>query len=346
VYALQSIAAYGAAMAVGPGTSDPVGGRAQYEGRRAAIAAASANLLSTLFPLDATEIQNQLAAFVAANGKAHPQFSRGLEVGHAAGERMKAWAASDGFAVPWNESMRNAPGTGIWTGVIAVPPAAPVPPAGFQFPKIVPYYLQAMNGNAAQRQFRPPPPPAFSMVAGSPFKIGLDEVKTIFLTRTQAQIDIANFWNTAGGFWNERAEQYGIESGYDELAASHLLALMNSAVMDAVIGCWEAKYHYLLLRPAQADPTILTVFTVPNHPTYPSGHSCVSGAASTVLADHFPAHATELAAWMSEAGWSRIYAGIHFQFDVLAGQTLGRSTGAWAIDYDRAHGLLTAVGMQ
>ena len=46
---------------------------------------------------------------------------------------------------------------------------------------------------------------------------------------------------------------------------------------------------------------------------------------------------------MVEAGQSRIYAGLHYPFDVVAGQELGRRVAEWAIAYDHAHGLLTAV---
>jgi membrane-associated phospholipid phosphatase len=48
---------------------------------------------------------------------------------------------------------------------------------------------------------------------------------------------------------------------------------------------------------------------------------------------------------MIEAGESRIMGGIHYRFDVAAGQTLGRSTAEWAMAYDRRRGVLAAVGL-
>lgn len=132
---------------------------------------------------------------------------------------------------------------------------------------------------------------------------------------------------------------------YDELAASHLFAILNSAAMDATIGCWEAKYYFLMLRPTMADPTITTVYPLPNHPSYPSGHSCVSASAATVLAAYFPAQAGNLNAGVIEAGLSRIYGGIHYRFDITAGQRLGSATAEWALAYDRGQGLLSAVGL-
>ena len=119
--------------------------------------------------------------------------------------------------------------------------------------------------------------------------------------------------------------------------------LTGVAMMDALIGCWDAKYVYWVIRPSQADPSITLTFGLPNHPSYPSGHSCVSSAASTVLAHLFPAHSAEVGAWLTDAGLSRMYAGIHYRFDITAGEDLGRSVGQLAIARDQQAGLLAAI---
>ena len=344
IYALHSVAQYAAVVAVDQGENGV--GRASYEAQRGAIAGASAQLLSVVFPDAAAVLEAQLVADGNASpGDTHPHFTRGVAAGRAAGDAMIVWARADGFSLAWNESMRNAPGVGIWFGTPGVPPA------GYQFPKMTPYFLQATSGRPAQGQFRSPTPPAYSLVPGSRFQTDLAEVRNISLHRTQQQIDIANFWNlnvgtvTALGHWDEQAALYIAENQLDERAASHLYAIMNAATMDATIGCWESKYYHLMLRPTQADPTITTVYPLPNHPSYPSGHSCVSAAAITILSSYFPAHAGELETGLAEAGMSRIYGGIHYRFDIEAGQTLGRQTAAWAQEYDRQHGLLSAVGL-
>jgi hypothetical protein len=148
---------------------------------------------------------------------------------------------------------------------------------------------------------------------------------------------------TGLGGWDEVAEGYIAENGMDERAASHVLAVLNAAVADAVLGCWESKYTYFYIRPSQSDPTIKTVFAVPNHPSYPSGHYCVSGAASTVIASFFPLHAGDAEALMIENGNSRLYAGIHYPFDITAGQALGKKVAAVALAYDGAGGVLRAI---
>jgi membrane-associated phospholipid phosphatase len=218
---------------------------------------------------------------------------------------------------------------------------------GFQFPAITPYFLKGTHRRSAQSQFRPKAPPEYTTdQPNSPFETALREVRYISDHRTDAQITTANLWNARGpGYWAEEAAVFIDERHLDERAASHIHALMFASLMDAAIGCWEAKFHYLFLRPIMADAGIHLVFAMPNHPTYPSGHSCLSASAATVLSLYFPSHAKELDAQVVDAGWSRIYAGIHYSFDIEAGQKLGRSTAEWAISYDRRRGLLSAVGL-
>lgn len=352
-YALVGMAQYGAAVAADrslgiAGTDDDRstitgsddGGRAQYEARRGAIGAASNRVLSYLFPDAATAMEQQLAAEgVGPNGRVHPQFTRGLAIGKAMGDVMVAWANADGFSVPWTNPpfapyLSGTPG--VWFQ--ANPLAAP---AGFQFPGMTPYFLTSAH------QFRSPPPPVY---LSPEYNAGLATVRSISDTRTAAQIASANFWNfpngspTALGYWDQQAAKFIAEHGLGERSASHVFALTNATGLDATIGCWDAKYTYLLLRPRQADPLITLVFPMPNHPSYPSGHSCVSAAAAGVLSAFFPEKKPELDQGVADAGMSRVYAGIHYPFDISAGQTLGRSVAAWALDYDRTRGLLSAVG--
>ena len=367
LYALHSIADYAALVAVRRGDDDAEDGGngvAAHEARRGAIAGASVQLLSALSPSDAGALDAQLVAFGQdASGRTHPQYTRGVRVGRLAGDAMAAWANRDGFSLAWNESMRNASGPGIWEGAPAVGTAPRPAPAGYQFPTMTPYFLSAMNGHSAQSQFRPVPPPTFSMTPGSLYRSYLDEVRHFSDTRTVEQTEIAYFWNlsvgtiTALGYWDAEAASLIRDGGLDEQDASHLFAILNATAMDATIGCWEAKYHYVFLRPSMADPLITRPtlvrpngppnfpYTLPNHPSYPSGHSCVSSASAAVLSRYFPSQAAQLGAQVVEAGLSRIYGGIHYRFDVEAGQTLGRSTAEWALAYDREHGLLAAVGL-
>ena len=139
------------------------------------------------------------------------------------------------------------------------------------------------------------------------------------------------------------------------LANARLFALLNLAIADAAIGCWDAKYTYVFWRPitaipeaaadgnaaTTADPTWAPLFATPAHPEYPSGHSCVSGAAGVVLADAFGDHTRftvesdalpgitrsfrSFSSALEEVANARIFAGIHFRSATDDGQVLGES---------------------
>ena len=82
---------------------------------------------------------------------------------------------------------------------------------------------------------------------------------------------------------------------------ARLLAHLNVAMADAVVGCWDAKYHYDFWRPiiaiqladtdgnpdTTADTAWTPIIATPPFPEYPSAHSCVSSAATSILAAYF-----------------------------------------------------------
>ena len=338
-YGLLAVAQYGAALAADEHADDGVvspdgfgeGGRSRYEAQRGAVAAASARVLTYLFPSAGAALAQRVDdEGEMGPGGVHPQFTRGRDIGIRFGDRVVEWAKADGFSTPWTGTVPTGPGK--WTGS---PPVA-----GASHALMRPYSLSSPS------QFRSPPPPAFG---SAEFLTALQEVRTISDTRTPEQLRSAQERNlstgsiTGLGFFNELAEAYILEQGLNELAATHVLAALNAAGSDAVIGCWDAKLHYFYIRPSQVDAAITLPIGLPNHPSYPSGHSCLSGAAVEVLTSFFPAHAAELATHMVENGLSRIYAGIHYRFDVTAGQVLGRAVGRATLLFDQSHGLPSVI---
>jgi hypothetical protein len=117
----------------------------------------------------------------------------------------------------------------------------------------------------------------------------------------------------------------------DEKRSIQVFALLNMALMDAGIGCWDAKYTYWLIRPSQADPAVTTPVGLPNFPSYVSGHATFSGAAATLLGAVFPSASRDLQTMAEEAAMSRLYGGIHYRFDNEEGLKLGRRIGALAV---------------
>jgi hypothetical protein len=116
------------------------------------------------------------------------------------------------------------------------------------------------------------------------------------------------------------------------------MGLLNMALMDAAIACWDAKYTYFNPRPSQVDPRIKTTTGLPNFPSYISGHSTFSAAASTILGHILPARATAYDAMAKEASISRLYGAIHFRSDCEKGLETGKKVGDYAIARARTDG--------
>jgi hypothetical protein len=156
---------------------------------------------------------------------------------------------------------------------------------------------------------------------------------------------------------------------------ARLFALEGLANADAGFTAWETKYLYNLWRPISAirranedgnplttaDPNwkplgapgdgVVPDFTPP-FPTYVSGHATFGAATFELLADfygtdavHFTLTSDELpgvtrsfnsfSQAAQENGMSRIYLGIHFSFDNIEGQVVGRNVA----DYVMTHAL-------
>jgi len=295
----------------------------------AAIGGASVAVLSSFFPSASTQLEAALDAQQASDpwpGAKHADFTAGEAIGRAVGARVLTFAQGDlvGLTNPLLAPVGPPPvGPGHW--IYTPPPLIARGNLGAR-----PFFL------TSQDQLRPPPPPAF----GSPaFNAALAEVYQISVNRTQEQIDIANYWNVNQSPRSQTAfmgiaRELIVSHHRTDTEAARIMFLMSAAAFDALIGCFDAKYYYWFIRPPQANPGIVTVFPTPQHPSYPSAHSCFSGAYSGVLAAAFPSERARLAAVAQEASLSRLYAGIHYRFDFEAGLELGRRAAALALAAD------------
>jgi len=153
-----------------------------------------------------------------------------------------------------------------------------------------------------------------------------------------------------------RAEKRGLSM--DENA--RLFALLNVALADAGICCWECKFKCDLWRPVtaihkakelkteklSADAEWTPLLNTPPFPSYVSGHSTFSGAAAGALAKFFGTDEVSFSTTSdalpgvvrsfksfsdaaAEAGMSRIYGGIHYDFDNTDGLKVGREIGEY-----------------
>jgi undecaprenyl-diphosphatase len=87
-------------------------------------------------------------------------------------------------------------------------------------------------------------------------------------------------------------------------------------------------------RPALADPSLTALVATPPSPSFPSGHTATAFAAAVAVGALHPRLRWPLVAVAALVGLSRIYLGVHYTLDVLAGAALGTAIGltvAWAV---------------
>jgi membrane-associated phospholipid phosphatase len=284
-----------------------------YPSEYAATAAAASTVLAWLFPEDAEYFENQAEAAVTSRllaGVEYPSdVEAGLQLGRQVAELAIARGQGDGSDAPWAGTVPTDPAG--WTGEN---------PISAQTPHWQTWVLSSPD------QFRPSPPPAYD---SEQLAAEMEELR--IFARTPVSTSKAMYWEFGSGarfnniVMNDTAGRMILEARLDDNAprAALVYALVNIAGYDSLIACFEAKYTYWSIRPVQYDPTYTPVFPTPNHPSYPSAHSCNTMAMTTVLAHFFPVNADALISLAHEAGEARIWAGIHFRSDIVAGEALG-----------------------
>lgn len=313
-----------------------------YPSEDAAIAEASAQMLTFFFPKEADWIKARAAEHkqsrIWAGANVASDLKAGEDLAAAVVAKAIAFAKTDRFGEArdpnntWQKAIASAPYDVKWTS-LEIPARAPMLPLGGN--------VKTWYDSTAILRATPGPPPATS----SPeFKQALAEVRSIADTRTREQWRIADFWaDGAGtyapsGHWNLIAEDLIRQNGQNELRAARTYALMNRAMQDGGTACWFTKFLYFVPRPSQMDPAIKTATGIPNFPSYMSGHATFSAAAAVVLGYLFPDEVTRLNAQADEAAMSRLFAGIHYRFDNEEGAKCGAAIGKIAVDWAKADG--------
>jgi hypothetical protein len=282
----------------------------------AAAAGASVVLLKQFYPLDATTIDAELAAQRAETpwpGENNKDFAEGETIGRAAGAAVLAFAATDNFGVA-------DPGLPPTTAGSWISSGAPIVRGGYGARA---FFLASNN------ELMVPPPPAFG---SADYLAALAAVRSLSDNRTPEQLAISRKWAPFGGpLYNDVASDLILKYKKNETEAARIYAYGNAAAFDAIIACFHNKFTYWFIRPSQADPLITTPIGLPNHPSYPSAHSCESGAWQTILTDAFPEERDMLAAMAREAADSREFAGLHYRFDNDQGRALGHAAAQLAL---------------
>lgn len=294
-----------------------------------------------------------------------PEFEASKNYGLKVAEHIKEWMNKDNYS-----QTRTMPKFTVNTD----DPARwqPTPPAymdGIEphWNKIRPFIIDSAS------QFKPVPPPPFSLEKDSDFYKELIEVYNISndITKTgdeSEEVAIAKFWDcnpyvsvtrghlmfatkkiTPGAHWIgiTKIAAKKTNSNFDDTVFAYTKTSM--AIADGFISCWDEKYRSNLIRPEtlinqHIDENWKPILQTPPFPEYTSGHSVVSGAASTALTSIFgddfsfeddteTPYGLPIRKFNSfneaadEAAISRMYGGIHYRAAVEVGVGQGRKIG-------------------
>jgi len=334
-----------------------------YPSEEAVMSGAAQTILQALFPAAVDEIltkagQQRSAALLA--GKASvSDISVGLALGKAVAQDYLTRAASDGMstavgtAPQWQALGDTAK---LHWSKLATPVAASDVVTWLSLdapsrPPMLPFFGTKTSAglgvkgwmmmNADFVNERPGPPP---VVNSAEMATQLAEVKYYAQNLTRDREAIVLKWAdgagtvTPPGHWNQIAEGYIRDAHFSEVRAARAFALLNMAMHDAAVGCWETKYYYYTARPTQLDASIKTGTGIPNFPSYTSGHSTFSAAAAAVLSYLFPANADYFNAQATEASNSRLYGAIHFRVDIEMGLAHGQRIGGYTVKFAQTDG--------
>ncbi len=175
-------------------------------------------------------------------------------------------------------------------------------------------------------QLRCDPPP-------SSWEKDMEELRQFNLNHTHS--DIAWKWKSIP-VWDQWLDQLVFEYQLDmaPLKAASIYATFHIARYEATLSAWEAKYHYMGIRPFQYDTTFqpLLIHT-PNFPGYPAGHTTVAGALAEVISYFFPNRKQQAMNLARECSASRFEGGVHFRTDNEVGLRQGKRVGQAVIRY-------------
>lgn len=323
----------------------------QGASREAAAAQAARDVLSALFPSGQGTFDAVLASQL--NGIPPGLSQQGRAIGRQVAQAVLEWRQDDG----WPAVIAPDPGyvlpafPGLWQ-----PTPAAFSPATFTFYRDVrPFGL--LNGT---QFLPPPPPTLTSARYAADLNEVKEVGSVDSATRTHEETLLAELFagvNTTTGFmsvWNNVARDTAIAQGLSLVDTARLFALINVGIHDGLQTSFTSKFVYGLWRPVtairradedlndatDADVNWTPLLVTPPYPTYAGNAACLSAAAARSIALVFGPHEIPFSVtWVRTGGlpdetrhyagvWqladeqarSRVYGGIHFQFDSDASQ--------------------------
>lgn len=313
---------------------------------------AMAQIIKNLFGNASVENLNLINQLESDNLQAHSDtcsqevINRSISFGKSIATAIYQWSASDGGKDGY---LNNFPtdytppvGPGYW---VPTPPQlqrAMLPYWGKNRPMVKP---TAADSAVIQ-------PPAYATDTLSTFYKAARFVYLKGKTLTPEENLIARYWADGGGTFTPPGHlialtmQLVTEQHLSLGQAATLFAQVGIGLNDAGILCWKYKYKYNVLRPityirSHIDSTWSPLIGTPPFPSYTSGHATFTSAAGNILAARFgnsftftdkqkvpegfsPRSFSSFTAMINEASISRVYGGIHYDFDSETGSLNGK----------------------
>ncbi len=311
----------------------------------AAAAQAARDVLAALYPTRVAVFDAELA--ISLQGIEEYRAQQGIRVGQIVAERMLAARANDGWTVtPPAYSLPTTPGN--WQ-------PAPGSATFTHYPSVLPFAITSGT------QFAPNAPPVMTSERYANDLNEVKELGSLnSLTRTPEQTQIARLWanvNTPTNFllvWNNVARTVSVARETSTVDKARLFALTNISLHDALQTTFASKFQHGLWRPVTAirraeedgnaatapDAGWVSLIGAPPYPSYAGNMAAIGTSQATILAaffgrddirfDHMWAGAggatrsySGFGAMADEQARARVYGGIHFTFDNVAGQSVG-----------------------
>lgn len=310
----------------------------------AAAGAAACTVLAGLFPNRAPQYATDCAPYQPGAGT-NDAAAKGIALGTEVGKAMLTERVNDGRATTENYTPGGAVGD-------FVPAVAGNPVLHFA------RYMRPFTLTSVQ-QFRADGPPDLTSAT---YAEHFNEVRRFGaaggLALTADQQEAARFHTDNPNLFWPRATRAFLNRG-SVLENVRLAAMLQTAMADAAMACFDSKYYFDAWRPStaipsadndgnpatSADPAWAPFLVTPNHPEYPSGHTCLAGALAEVVRYYNKTPQVAFALTSPVTGTTRQYAsvhdlvreirnarvwgGMHFRFANEAGGTLGRRTAQW-----------------